>query len=188
MGEQLTADMVSDFFIKKSIKADNPAGVDITHMKLQRLVTYAYVWHLGLRGERLFEEKIKKSHHGYTVKSQFERFKPFGFMPIILPDFEYKHELSYSMEEFLENLWDVYGRFEASYLSKLQCREIPYKESEAFFIDDKSIKEFYTRKNKELGWYLPEGVCFSVDDQDYLPIICFTPDQYRECLPSDIFD
>lgn len=158
MDKQLTADIVSDFFINKSIEFDNPAGGNLTPIKLQKLITYAYVWYLGLRGKRLFEEKIKRCHHGYSVTSQFERFKTFGFIPIVLPDFEYKHELSDDMDEFLENLWDAYGRFEGSYLSKLQCRELPYKESEGFFVDDNSIKQFYT------------------------------PDRYREYLPLDLFD
>ena len=171
--DEATSGIVADFFINKAIET----GHNITSIKLQKLITYAYVWYLGLRGKRLFEEGIKKSHDGYIVESQFERFELFGFIPIVLYDFEYKNKFSYSTNEFLDNIWDVYGRFEGWYLSALQCRELPYKESEAFFIDDKSIEEFYTQKNKEIAYYIPEGVFFTLDDQYYLPIICFTPEK-----------
>ena len=71
-------------------------------------------------------------------------------MPIILPDFKCNIEskLSVNIYDFLDNLWDAYGRFEGGYLSRLQCKEMPYKESFgfSFFVNDDLIKEFYLKK------------------------------------------
>lgn len=170
MAKRITADIISDFFIQKSIEVDNPAGGNITHNKLQKLVTYSYVWYLGLRRKKLFEEKIKAGHHGYFVESQFERFKAFGSMPIILPDlkkYNIESKLSANRYNFLDNLWDAYGRFEGGYLSKLQCREIPYKKSfeQRYHVNDDMIKEFYSYRNKEIACYVPEGVCLFPDEE-----------------------
>lgn len=184
MAKKITADIISDFFIQKSIEADNPVGGNITTIKLQKLITYAYVWYLGLRGERLFEEQVKKCNHGYFIKSQFERFKDFGFMPIILVDFECNIEdrLNPKIYDFLDNLWDAYGHFQDSYLSKLQCRELPYKEENiGLFVDDSSIKSFYSYKkniSKDLGCCLPEGVCLFMDDEHCQYMIGSTPPLY----------
>lgn len=172
MVKKITADIISDFFIQKSIEVDTPAGGNITHNKLQKLVTYSYVWYLGLRRKKLFEEKITAGRHGYVVNSQFERFKAFGSMPIILPDFKCNIEskLSVNIYDFLDNLWDAYGCFEGSFLSKLQYRETPYKKSSglgAFFANDDLIKEFYSYRNEELANYVPEGVCLFRHEDSY---------------------
>ncbi len=176
MTKTITADIISDFFIQKSIEVDNPAGGNISHIKLQKLITYSYVWYLGLRGKKLFKEGLKICNHGYFVESQRERFKPFGFMPIILPDFECNIacKLNYNIRNFLDNLWDAYGRFEGFYLSELQCMEPPYEESSGLLVasfcvdvDDKLIKKFYSYKNKELGWYVPQCVCLFIDEESY---------------------
>lgn len=179
MAKIITADIISDFFIQKSIEVDNPAGGNITHNKLQKLVTYSYVWYLGLRRKKLFEEKIKAGRHGYFVESQFERFKPFGFMPIVLPDFECNIEskLSVNIYDFLDNLWDAYGCFEGAFLSKLQYRDMPYKESFgfSFFVNDDRIEEFYSYRNKEIERYLPDGVYLFPHEENYQYCIGYMP-------------
>lgn len=165
--DKITADIISDFFIEKSIKVDNPVGGFITCIKLQKLLTYAYVWYLGLRGERLFEEQVKKCNHGYLIKSQYERFKHFGFMPIILVDFECNIEdrLDPKIYDFLDDIWDAYGRFEGSYLSQLQCRDLPYKEENiGLFVDDELIKSFYSYNNRKIRNYLPKNVVLARND------------------------
>ena len=172
MVKKITADIISDFFIQKSIEVDTPAGGNITHNKLQKLVTYSYVWYLGLRRKKLFEEKITAGRHGYFVNSQFERFKAFGSMPIILPDFKCNIEskLSDKIHDFLDNLWDAYGCFEGSFLSKLQYRETPYKKSfglGAFFVNDDWIKEFYSYRNQEIIYYMPDGASIFPHEDTY---------------------
>ena len=184
MVKKITADIISDFFLQKSIEVDNPAGGNITYNKLQKLVTYSYVWYLGLRRKKLFEEKITAGHHGYFVNSQSERFKAFGSMPIILPDFKCNIEskLSVNRYNFLGNLWEAYGRFEGSYLSKFQCRDMPYKESRgfSFFVNDDLIKEFYSHRNKELANYVPDGVCLFPNENNYQYCIgSMPPIQFR---------
>ena len=56
--------------------------VDITPMKMQKLVYYAHGWHLGITGEPLINEQIECWPYGPVVRSLFHAFKPFDSAPI----------------------------------------------------------------------------------------------------------
>jgi len=53
-------------------------NVEISPMKLQKLVYYAHGWHLGITGEPLINEQIECWQYGPVVRSLFHQFKDFG--------------------------------------------------------------------------------------------------------------
>lgn len=56
--------------------------VDLTPMKLQKLVYYAHGWCLGLTGEPLLDEQIEAWQWGPVVKSLYSQFASYGNQPI----------------------------------------------------------------------------------------------------------
>lgn len=177
---KITADRISDFFIEKSIEFDTPNGENITNMKVQKLITYAYSWYLGLRGKRLFEERIEAWDFGCVVHSQFQRFAPFANMPIIRENLKNNDIaiLPNEIRNFLTHIWNCYGIFSASELSKMHHREMPwrksYKEGEKrLLIDDELIKNFYSYDNEKIANYLPENVVLTINDDGLYEIVRF---------------
>lgn len=58
-------------------------AVDLTPMKLQKLVYYAHGWCLGLRGEPLLDEQIEAWEWGPVVESLYFAFANYGNQPIL---------------------------------------------------------------------------------------------------------
>lgn len=60
-----------------------PRGIDdLTNLKLQRLLYFAYGIHISLYNERLFDEPIQAWRLGPVVPSVYREFKAFGSSPI----------------------------------------------------------------------------------------------------------
>lgn len=51
---------------------------DLTNLKLQKLLYFAYGVHLSLFNQRLFESKIEAWQHGPVVPDVYQEFKSFG--------------------------------------------------------------------------------------------------------------
>jgi uncharacterized phage-associated protein len=73
-----TPQHVANFILEQGEK-DN---IDISPMKLLKLVYIAYGWVLALTDTRLFEEDIQAWKHGPVVPSIYHEFKHFGKMPV----------------------------------------------------------------------------------------------------------
>jgi len=146
----------------------------MTVQKLQRLLGYAYVWFLALKGEKLFDEKMYTCEHGYFFHSQNQRFSGklaninIKAITIVLPP---------NISGFLWHIWNcyAYGFNSVGFrLSDMQCREAPWKwaqKTEEREVKDEWIKEFYSPENKEIEKYLPENVVLTISNDGLYEIV-----------------
>ena len=109
---------IANFFLEKG-KEEN---VEITAMKLQKIVYIAYGWTLALLNTKLFDEPIEAWQHGPVIPSLFHEFKHFGkhnitekalsidwdegtFVPAAIPTNDEK------LLTVLTKVWDIYKVF-----------------------------------------------------------------------------
>ncbi len=130
----------------------NKENKEITNKKLQKLVYYAQAWHLVLHDKPLFKEDIEAWVHGPAIRSLYAEYKGNGFGPISEKGIKSSIITKKSTKEFLNEIWDIYGRYDAGYLELLSHSEKPWLEARAGLDDYESsnnvistntMKEFY---------------------------------------------
>ncbi|MFA5932007.1 MAG: type II toxin-antitoxin system antitoxin SocA domain-containing protein [Candidatus Paceibacterota bacterium] len=151
------ASSIAEYFIQKS-NLSSPRRV-ITNKKIQKLVYYAQAWSLAINKRPLFEEKIEAWVHGPAIKSVYDRYKKFGFSVIKKePDLALIKVISENDKNILEQVWDVYGKYDSSYLEMLTHSELPWQKArEGLTVDESSeneisiasMQEFYSSKLKK---------------------------------------
>jgi uncharacterized phage-associated protein len=127
----------------------------ITNKKLQKLVYYSQAWSLVLNNKKMFKEPIEAWVHGPAVRSLYVQYKNFGFNPIEEEVSEKDIRLSKKDKELLDEVWNVYGKFDAGYLEMLSHSEQPWQDARDGLqghensnneIPTKSMKSFYSSK------------------------------------------
>ncbi len=152
------ASSIAEFFIQKS-NLSSPRKV-ITNKKIQKLVYYAQAWSLVINKRPIFDEKIEAWVHGPAIKSLYDRYKEFSFNAIKKePDSALINLITEEDRKILDQVWDVYGKYDSSYLEALTHSESPWQDArEGLSVDEiseneitlESMKEFYSSKLKEL--------------------------------------
>lgn len=142
---------VAKYFISK---VDKDAGENITHLKLQKLTYYAQAWNLAIDGNRLFEGHFEAWAHGPVNPDLYQHYKVYGFNPIPLPEDFDLSRFGDEDKEFLDDIWNLYGRYDAKYLENLTHKEKPWKEArgnlpEGVYCDrvlnEKTMIDYYGR-------------------------------------------
>lgn len=133
-------------------------GELITPLKMQKLVYYAYVWHLVKKRKKLFHEKIEAWANGPVTPSLYHELKQFGAAPItneFLSTEEMEGiigKLPSEAKETLDQVYDKYMTLTAFELVMLTHGEKPWLEARRGLkanepstnpISDKQILEFY---------------------------------------------
>ena len=144
---------IANYFISKY-----GGDYHITPMKLVKLVYIAHGWHLGITDNALIDENPEAWKYGPVVPRIYHEFKKFGKSPIkIRETINTDDELPSDKREFLDKIWDVYGRFTAIQLSeKTHQPGTPWyiiwhsnnnrkKEFGALQIPDNLIRDYYKR-------------------------------------------
>lgn len=148
-----TALKVAEYFLKKA--ADE--GKTLTNKKLQKLVYYAQVWSVAVFDERLFKEKIEAWIHGPAIPTLYNKFKKFQFGPIKVDLSKTDFSFSDKQKSLLDNVWRVYGKYDAEYLEALTHSELPWQEARNGVSPDEPSKkeidlsiarEFYAKKRE----------------------------------------
>lgn len=147
---------VSNFFIVKA-KED---GKEITNKKIQKLLYYSQAWSLVLRDSNLFKEPIEAWVHGPAIRKVYDRFSIFGRNDIAsqynLKDLDIS-DLSSDEKDFLEVIWDNYGKYSAGDLEMLTHSEEPWQKAregvEPYMASTNEItvtamKAYYGKKKK----------------------------------------
>lgn len=146
MAGKYTVDQVADTLIYLA----RECGIDITNLKLQKLLYYAQAWNLAFTGEPLFDEEIEAWVHGPVVPKVFRRFKEHRWNTISVPVSPIKDE---ALIAHLGQVLDTYGKFGATQLERLTHQEKPWQQarkdcpvdaSSNEVIDHKSMREFYS--------------------------------------------
>lgn len=111
------------------IHLSNLEKKSITNKKLQKLVYYAQVWSLVINKEKLYNERIEAWVHGPAIPKLYPKFKHFGFSPILIDTNETTFSFSTAQKNLLNNIWKVYGKYNAEYLEALTHSELPWQEA-----------------------------------------------------------
>lgn len=126
MAHSLSANQIADYFLFKGNSDSRP----ISNKKLQKLLYYAQAWSLVTRGEKLFNDKIEAWVHGPAIKSIYLEFKEFGASPIEKSISEREiNEIPVDVQQLLDEVWTVYGSFDATYLEQLTHSETPWQKA-----------------------------------------------------------
>lgn len=104
----------------------------MTPKKVQKLVYYAYAWYLTLSNEekdklqnRLFSEDIQAWVHGPVVYELYDEYKTYRFNTIP-KDLNTDFEFNIDTVDVLEQVWEVYGHFNANELESITHQEDPW--------------------------------------------------------------
>lgn len=141
-----TANEVADTLIALA----REQNIEISNLKLQKLLYYAQAWSLVLREAPLFREDFEAWVHGPVVPEVFRRFKSYRWQPITenvtpLKDVELRHHLLAVLE--------VYGSLKPTQLERLSHSERPWKDARGNLdpiaasnevITQQSMKDFFS--------------------------------------------
>jgi uncharacterized phage-associated protein len=119
---------VANFFIQKS----NSTGIEVTPMKLLKLVYISHGWSLGLLNQPLINEAVEAWKYGPVIESLYHDLKEYGrervtksisksdwrsFTPFsVTPTIPETDELTLKL---LNKVWDAYGNMSGLGLSAI---------------------------------------------------------------------
>lgn len=145
--------VVLHYLMDKSKQANRP---DFTNKKAQKMLYYAQAWSLVLNDKKLFDEKFEAWVHGAVIYKVYKKYSDLDFDPITD---EYNQDefkiLNDEEKELLDEVWDVYGKFDADYLERLNHQEAPWQQARSkissydpskAIITEESMKKYYKTK------------------------------------------
>ena len=71
---EYTPSHIANYFLYVARKEN----IDMSPLKLMKLVYFAYAWYLYLTDQDLFSEEIQAWKHGPAIRSLYDEFKRFG--------------------------------------------------------------------------------------------------------------
>jgi len=116
----------AEYFISK---VDEESGEVITHLKLQKLCYYAQAWHLAIHDKVLFNSRFEAWAHGPVNPELFQSYRVYSYDPIPFPESFDLEKYSADDKAFLDDVWNVYGKYDAKYLERLTHQEKPWTEA-----------------------------------------------------------
>ena len=104
---------------------DEESGELVSNLKIQKLLYYAQGYAVGMGGvmSPLFKEKIYAWKHGPVVKEVYTNYSTFGSgaLPVVP-----RPNLPVGTQEFLDEIYRVFGRYSAWTLRDMTHREPPW--------------------------------------------------------------
>lgn len=147
--------IIAHYFMDKSRKEGN----DLSNKKLQKLLFYAQAWNLVLNDKPLVQDKFEAWIHGAAIPALYRMYKDYGWKNI---DEKFDPAeftaLTDEEKELLDDIWTVYGKYDADYLEILNHSEEPWQkarqntspfESSNTEISEDDMKQFYGQKLEE---------------------------------------
>jgi len=154
-----SAKLIANYFIWKA-QRDKDKG-PLTNKKLQKLLFYSQAWNLVFNKKKLFSEDIEAWVHGPTVPIVYVEYKDFGSRPISKDiDTSEFDKINKIEKKLLDEIWDVYGKYDGDYLEELTHNEEPWQkarkgleidESSNNTIDEDVMGEYYTQRLKQVA-------------------------------------
>lgn len=112
---------IANYFLSLADREKKP----LTNKKLQKLLYYAQAWSLALRNRPIFKESIEAWIHGPVIPKAYHHYKKFGFGAIR----DNTNDIDPSSNEYkdiLDEVWRIYGKYDADYLEILTHNEDPW--------------------------------------------------------------
>lgn len=148
---------VAGYFLRKA----GEEGIDVTPLKLMKIVYIAHGWHLALTGRPLIDEQVRAWQYGPVIPSLYGTFRVFGKGPIRIKVSNMEefprgseHEFEPKTLTVLDSVWDALkGHDELTLSAMAHEHGTPWQEawnsgakgSEAT-IPNERIKEHYCAK------------------------------------------
>lgn len=107
---------VANYFLSKE---------SMSHKKLQKLCYYAQAWHLANYKECLVQNRFEAWVHGPVSPDLYNKYRDWGWENIP----KYRGKVIFENETtvfFLDEVYNVYGNYDADELEKITHREIPW--------------------------------------------------------------
>jgi len=118
----------------------------LTHLKLQKLLFYTYVWSL-VDGEPLAHNAFAKWKHGPVNPDIYHEYKKYNDELIPLENLEYT-KISNHQTKLMDFVVANYGKFSPITLSAMTHQDEPWKNTEVSdYLNDKIVKNFYSKLN-----------------------------------------
>lgn len=151
---------VANYFLDLARKK----GVDLTPMKLIKLVYIAHGWTLGLMRKPLIIDKIEAWKYGPVIPSLYKTFKKYGDRAIYKNatncfGVKVSDEISDQEKAIIERVFEKYGNLTALQLSSLTHKEgtpwyISWNNQNGmnqmgFPISNELIEDHYVRKSQK---------------------------------------
>lgn len=137
------AEAVAETIIEHSRKRN----IEVTNLKLQKLVYYAQAWNLALRNRAIFNEAIEAWVHGPVVPSVFRRYKEYRWRTI---DSRVSSISDADLNRHIDYVLDSYGSLDATQLERLTHREDPWKLARIGVPSDEPSHNIITTENMRL--------------------------------------
>lgn len=116
-----------DVFAKALLQRAGDSGLNISHLKLQKLAYYCQGYHLALHNEPLFNAPICAWKHGPVVPGLFHDYKVYGEGFIAIPTgHDYLAELTGSILQVVDFVIGKLGRIGAWELVAKTHQEKPW--------------------------------------------------------------
>ena len=157
-----SAKAVANYFLVKG----EDENIDISPMKILKLVYVAHGWYLAMAGEPLIKDKVEAWEHGPVIPELYFEFRHYRSDPIqgraqeqITPSIStlenQPSNLEFTTEDFLDAVWNAYKNFTAIQLSNMTHqpktpwhttkREVKFKKNPP--IDNVTIQDYYRKMN-----------------------------------------
>lgn len=145
---------VANYFLKK-YREEKEKGIDAK--KLQKLLYYAQAWNLVLNNKELFKDDFEAWVHGPAIYKVWDKFKTEDLEELA---FKIEDNFKFLPEEIkvLDTIWNVYGKFDGSYLETLTHEESPWLDARRglkdadpshSIISKEDMKSYYGKRLKE---------------------------------------
>ena len=108
---------------------DEAGGSVMTHLKLQKLCYYAQAWFLAFEGRPMFDQSFQAWAHGPVCPQLWRVYRDRGYTPIERPETIDISIFPPNEKGLLDEIWKVYGDYDAKYLEKLTHQELPWIEA-----------------------------------------------------------
>src|SRR3989344_3343478 len=116
--------LAAEYFVKKN--EEDKKGLNA--LKLQKLLYYAKAWGLVFNKKQIFPDEFQAWIHGPANPKVYQAFKGFDFTSPHPESAEINFDVFSAKErEFLDMIWNVYGKFDGKYLEQLTHNEEPWQ-------------------------------------------------------------
>lgn len=121
----VTAQDVANYFLY--VDAQDETADGISHLKMQKLVYYAYGFYYAIFAEKLFDEHITAWKHGPVCESLYHTYNGYGksFIPFNAATFD-ETIFSEEQRDFLDEIYREYSQHSAWKLSEMTHDEMPW--------------------------------------------------------------
>jgi len=118
---------IAHYFIVRAYQ--DGREVEMTNMKVQKLLYYAQSLHLALYDEPLFDEEIQAWRYGPVCPPAYHDYSKFEAQQLPIPDVDALSEIPNEKQALLEEVWEYFGEYHAYYLSGMTHVEFPWKKA-----------------------------------------------------------